>query len=138
MNKITIDLTEREMKNLLIIKNDNLTAEEFVSNIVKEKLNSVLLEYGFSYNSNTEELFNGNNQKVVFTKKEKALFHYLVLFSLKENTKYADINSIKKEVWKSEDTSIFSIRNFIKSIREKTFDEIIKNKNNHGYRVNIL
>jgi len=137
MNKITIDLTDKEMKNLLMIKGDGVTKEEFVLNIVKEKLNSVLLENGFYYKIEAKELYDINNEKILFTKKEDALFNYLIINSLENENNYVDIESIKKDVWKSNETSIFSIRNVVKSIREKTFDNIIKNKSSHGYRVNL-
>lgn len=137
MNKITIELSDKDLNSLLMIKNDDLTTEQFIYNIIKAKLNSILLDDGFYYNTETKELYNNKNEKISFRKKENILFNYLIVYSLENDDGYLDIESIKKDVWGSEETSIFSIRNVIRAIREKTFHGIIKNKSSSGYRINI-
>lgn len=137
MNKITIELSDKDLNSLLMIKNDDLTTEQFIYNIIKAKLNSILLDDGFYYNTETKELYNNKNEKISFRKKENILFNYLIVYSLENDDGYLDIESIKKDVWESEETSIFSIRNVIRAIREKTFHGIIKNKSSSGYRINI-
>ena len=92
---------------------------------------------GFFYNFSNKSIYNDKGLKINFTKKEENLFDYLISFSIENKDKFADIESITLNVWKNEDASVFSIRNKVKSIREKTFYGLIKNKNNIGYRVNL-
>lgn len=136
-NNIAIKLTNEELSNLIKIKPDNITNEDFAHQIIKERVNFVSLENGFYYNFGNKELYNNNGKRILFSRKEKELFNYLLEISMKAKKAYVDIETIKLQIWKNADTSIFSIRNIIKSIRTKTFYEIIKNKSSSGYRINL-
>ena len=57
--------------------------------------------------------------------------------SIKNRNAYIDLLLIKKEVWKHDKTTIFSIRNKIMAIRDTTCKELIVSKNKQGYRINI-
>ena len=105
--------------------------------MIWEKINYIPLENGFSYNFSNKSLFDEKGVKVNFTKIEETLFDYIISLSLDNKDKFADIESITLNVWRNEDVSVYSIRNKVKSIREKTFYELIKNKNSIGYRVNL-
>ena len=137
MIKLEIELSDENIQNLLKIKDEEITLKNFVEQIVKENINFIFLDKGYYYNLSTNDLFNKYGNKIKFTKTEKVLFNYLIVMSLKGNNIYIDINTIKKAIWKNNDTTVFSIRNKINSIRNKTYDEIIRNKSNHGYRINI-
>lgn len=137
MIKLEIELTEQDFQNLMKIKNEDISIKSFVERIVKDRVSFIFLDNGYYYNLSSDELFGKHGNKIRFTKTEKALFNYLAIMSLKGENVYADIETIKKDIWKNDDTTVFSIRNKINSIRMKTFDEIIKNKSNHGYRINI-
>ena len=137
MNKFTISLSDDEVQKHQTINSKNLVFDEFLEQIIREKINYIRLENGFFYNFSNKSIYNGKGVKINFTKKEETLFDYLISFSIENKDKFADIESITLNVWKDEDASVFSIRNKVKSIREKTFYELIKNKNNIGYRVNL-
>ena len=137
MVKIEIEISDEDIKNILKMKNEETPLKKFVEQIVRERVSFVYLDNGFYYNVSSEELYNKFGNKIRFTKTEKALFNYLVLMSLKGESIYVNIETIKKDIWKNDDTTIFSIRNKINSIRNRTYDTIIKNKSNHGYRINL-
>ena len=137
MIKLEIELSDENIQNLLKIKDEEITLKNFVEQIVKENINFIFLDKGYYYNLSTNDLFNRYGKKIKFTKTEKALFYYLAVTSLTGSGIYVNIDVIKKDIWKNDDTTVFSIRNKINSIRSKTYDEIIKNKSNHGYRINI-
>ena len=48
---------------------------------------------------------------------------------------YEDISRI---VWKGKEFSIFSLRNVVKHIREKTDETFIKNSSNKGYVITTI
>lgn len=45
---------------------------------------------------------------------------------------------IKDVVWRGKDMSIYTMRNIVNKIRQKTYYEIIKNHSNKGYTIDIL
>ena len=93
----------------------------------------VQFENGFYFDVNKEILFQG--KKIIkLTKTEKKLVNLLasnpnVLIT------YEDISSV---VWKGKEFSIYSLRNVIKHIREKTDETFIKNSSNRGYVINTI
>ena len=48
-----------------------------------------------------------------------------------------DYTVIKEVVWKGKDMSIYTMRNIVNKIRQKTYYEIIKNHSNKGYTIDI-
>lgn len=93
----------------------------------------IQFENGYHFDINSEELFHG--KKIVkLTKMEKKL---IKLLSLNPNSlvSYEDIAS---EVWKGKVFSIYSLRNVINHIREKTDETFIRNFSNRGYILNTI
>ena len=43
----------------------------------------------------------------------------------------------KNNVWKDKKMTLFTLRNIIRNIREKTYHDLIKNVSNHGYKMVI-
>lgn len=72
--------------------------------------------------------------EIDLTKKEK-LFIKLLIESKKEIVTYDDI---QKKVWNSKKASLFTIRNFVKNIRDKTYYDLILNKSGIGYSINKI
>lgn len=137
MNKYSILLSDEEVHKLQTINSKDIPFNLFLEQIIREKINYIPLENGFSYNFSNRCLYDEKGVKVNFTKIEETLFDYIISLSLDNKDKFADIESITLNVWRNEDVSVYSIRNKVKSIREKTFYELIKNKNSIGYRVNL-
>lgn len=93
----------------------------------------VQLEDGFHFDKSREILFLG--KKIIkLTKTEKKLVKLLA-----ENpnnlVSYEEIENI---VWKGKIFSIYSLRNLIMSIRDKTSENFIKNYSNKGYILNTI
>jgi hypothetical protein len=136
MNKYSILLSDEEVHKLQTINSKDIPFNLFLEQIIREKINYIPLENGFSYNFSNKSLFDEKGVKVNFTKIEETLFDYIISLSLDNKDKFADIESITSSFLQTFNV-IDSIRNKVKSIREKTFYELIKNKNSIGYRVNL-
>ncbi|WP_414144442.1 helix-turn-helix domain-containing protein [Arcobacter sp.] len=68
------------------------------------------------------------------TRTEKKLISLLAV-NVNELVTYEDISSV---VWKGKEFSIYSLRNVVKNIREKTDELFIKNSSNRGYIINKI
>lgn len=93
----------------------------------------VQFENGFYFDTISETLYQG--KKIIkLTKIEKKLVN---LLASNPNTlvTYEDISAT---VWKGKEFSIYSLRNVIKHIREKTEEAFIKNSSNRGYIISTL
>ena len=90
-------------------------------------------ENGFYFDMNRELLFQGK-KTIKLTKTEKKLTNLLAL-NPNVLVTYEHISSV---VWKGKEFSIYSLRNVIKHIREKTDETFIKNSSNKGYVINTI
>lgn len=107
---------------------------EFLVNMIEvcfsfiDSNKKVQFENGYHFDLTREELFFG--KKIIkLTKTEKKLIKVLA-----ENTnKLVTYEEISDIVWKGKVFSIYSLRNVIKHIREKTDESFIKNSSNRGY-----
>lgn len=109
----------------LLIKNIDMSLNFLNSN---KKLQ---FENGFYFDLSREELF--HDKKIIpLTRIEKKLIKLLTENANKLVT-YEEISEI---VWKGKVFSIYSLRNVIKHIREKTNESFIKNFSNRGYILN--
>ena len=118
---------EKYMKSDLLIKNIDILFNFLNSN------KKVQFENGFYFDLSREELF--HDKKIIkLTRIEKKLVKLLT-----ENTnKLVTYEEISEIVWKGKVFSIYSLRNVIKHIREKTNDTFIKNSSNRGYILNTV
>lgn len=93
----------------------------------------VQFEDGFHFDTTREILFLG--KKIVkLTKTEKKLVKLLA-----ENpNNLVSYEQIENVVWKGKVFSIYSLRNLIMSIRDKTSENFIKNYSNKGYILNTI
>lgn len=135
MINVNLELSkELESKLNNKLEKENTTSNEYILKLLENDLDSTLnFENGFYFNEYLGKLFNQNNNEIELTKIEKEL-----LFTLIEN--YGDIVSVEKlslRAWGKENVSIFTFRNMIKNIRNKTYYKLIKNHSNLGYSINI-
>lgn len=137
-NEATQELSTLKCANSCMIlekKIDNkflLLNIEIIFNFVYAN-KKVQFENGFSFDVNKELLFQG--KKVVkLTKIEKKLVNLLAL-NPNVLVTYEDISRI---VWKGKEFSIYSLRNVVKHIREKTDETFIKNSSNRGYVITTI
>ena len=81
-----------------------------------------------------DHFFKAGGILIDFTRLEKS---FLKLLITKRND-ITDYDIIKDVVWKGKDMSIYTMRNIVNKIRQKTYYEIIKNHSNKGYTIDIL
>ena len=126
LNYKIINLTPKKYRSL-----SKEQINEIIDNNITLKVSNVYeLGHGFNYCLGTKSLYK-NNEIIPLTKLENKLVNLLV----SNNKEFISIDTIKKEVWKDKEMSIFTMRNIIKKIRDKTYFGIIKNKSNHGYSI---
>lgn len=119
--------TPKEFKELDKKEIDKLIEEETPFTVSK----IVNLENGFYWSFATDSIFDNNHIEIYLTKLEKKFLKLLI-----ENIdQTVDYETIKNTVWKGKEMSVFTLRNFAKKIRDKTYYEIIINKSNHGYAI---
>ncbi|MFY9088666.1 winged helix-turn-helix domain-containing protein [Arcobacter aquimarinus] len=137
-NEIDEDIELYKVLNIYTVLEKDVK-KEFLFRIILICLNflntnkKIQFENGYYFDINSEELFQG--KKIIkLTKIEKKL---IKLLSLNPNSlvSYEDIAS---EVWKGKVFSIYSLRNVINHIREKTDETFIRNFSNRGYILNTI
>lgn len=130
MATLNINLNiDEDLKNKILIKFNNINIDDYILDFLQKEVDEgIFLGRGFYFDINNQKLFKKNNQ-IHLTKKELELMRIL----LENKNKIVEIDKIKLGIWKKEDVSRFTIRNFIKSLRNKTYPELIINKSNIGY-----
>ncbi|WP_368030549.1 response regulator transcription factor [Arcobacter sp. s6] len=91
-------------------------------------------ENGIYFDEYRDQFFKAGGVLIDFTRLEKS---FLKLLIVKRN-EITDYDIIKEVVWKGKDMSIYTMRNIVNKIRQKTYYEIIKNHSNKGYTIDIL
>ena len=136
--KIVLDLEidEQDSKKFLDVSSlHNLSTNEFVQNLLKNELeNVVYFENGFKYDKQKKALLNTNNNYIELTNLETQFIELLIT----NPNNYFTTDIIIENVIAKKPMSIYTLRNVIKKIREKTFPELITSKHNSGYKINAL
>ena len=91
-------------------------------------------ENGIYFDEYRDQFFKPGGVLIDFTRLENS---FLKLLIVKRN-EITDYDTIKEVVWKGKDMSIYTMRNIVNKIRQKTYYEIIKNHSNKGYTIDIL
>lgn len=89
---------------------------------------------GIYFDEYRDQFFKSGGVLIDFTRLEKS---FLKLLITKRND-ITDYDMIKEVVWKGKDMSIYTMRNIVNKIRQKTYYEIIKNHSNKGYTIDNL
>ena len=137
-NETSEELSNYKYDNMYTILDKNINEAFLFKNIeialdflyTNKKLQ---FENGFYFDMNRELLFQGK-KTIKLTKTEKKLINLLAL-NPNVLVTYEHISSV---VWKGKEFSIYSLRNVIKHIREKTDETFIKNSSNKGYVINTI
>ena len=95
-----------------------------------KRVDKILLNEDIYYDSYRERFYDTNGA-IEFTKYE---FQVLKLL-LDNHDKIIGYEEIKEKVWKEKKMSIFTMRNVINKIRNKTYYNIIKNNSTAGYQI---
>jgi DNA-binding response OmpR family regulator len=98
-----------------------------------KRSDKILLAEGVYYDAYRERFYDDNGA-ISFTK-----FEFQVLKLLLDNhDKIVSYDDIKKNVWKEKKMSIFTMRNVVNKIRNKTYYEIIRNNSSKGYQIDNI
>ncbi len=130
-DNITIDLT-KDMQKFLTSKSKEykLSIEETLKEIISQQINSRIdLGKGFYYDKVLKKVFDRKNNDTGLTKTQMNIFYTI----LDTRGNIVDVDTIKKNAWKDKNTSIFTLRNMIKQIRDKTYYGLIKSHSSRGY-----
>ena len=129
LNLITEDVKKSLIKKIEIKLDNKNCIDEYLFELINKNINSkIYFSDGIHFDYEKQKLFNKSKQ-ILFTRLEYKLFRYL----LNNLNKLVTIEQLKTFVWKDENTTRFTIRNFIKRIRDKTYKDLIVCKSNCGY-----
>lgn len=126
---VNINLSEELSKQLLEVSNNSgVCLEELLVDYLNQK---VFYKNNLKHGFYTREgmLYDAKDNLVCLTKIE---YHLLSLFMVKRN-RIVTFDEIQKKIWKEKSMSIYSLRNIIRSIRQKTYDTIIYSSSKKGY-----
>jgi len=84
---------------------------------------------GIFYDKYKDNFYYKNLSLVEFTRLEKSLLKFLI----ERKGEVTEYEEIKEAVWKGKNMSIYTMRNMVNKIRQKTYYEIIKTYSNKGY-----
>lgn len=90
-------------------------------------------ENGIYFDEYRDQFFKSGGVLIDFTRLEKSFLKLLIT----RRNEITDYDTIKDVVWKGKDMSIYTMRNIVNKIRQKTYYEIIKNHSNKGYTIDI-
>ncbi|MEA2017727.1 MAG: winged helix-turn-helix domain-containing protein [Campylobacterota bacterium] len=98
-----------------------------------KRVDKICLDDNIYYDSYRERFYNDSGA-IAFTK-----FEFQVLKLLLDNSnKIIGYDEIKEKVWKEKKMSIFTMRNVINKIRNKTYYNIIRNNSSSGYQIDKI
>jgi DNA-binding winged helix-turn-helix (wHTH) protein len=135
MPKLIVDLNiDDEFRNNIEkkLKIKNLQIEDYVLELIQNDIKSTINFNDYSFNFLLDKVFY-EDKEIKFTNMEMKLFKYL----LSNVNTLVRIDDIHVNVWKDKKMTLFTLRNKINSIREKTYYKLIKNISNHGYMMVI-
>jgi len=89
---------------------------------------------GIYFDEYRDQFFKTGGVLVDFTRLEKAFLKLLI----SKKSDIVDYDLIKEVVWKGKDMSIYTMRNIVNKIRQKTYYEIIRNHSNKGYTIDKI
>jgi DNA-binding response OmpR family regulator len=135
MKTITITLTKQlEDKFTSKLKKDKLTDSEYILKLIENDLDSTIkLGEEFYYHRQSDKLYDKENKKIPLTKTEKKLLLTLIEYT----EKIVPVDILIARSWNKTNVTIYTFRNVIKKIRDKTYYELIKNHSSLGYSINI-
>lgn len=136
MENICLNLTiNKNIKSKMETKLEklNINFDNYIESLIKKDIEFYIeFDEGFFYDLSTNKLLNRFKTEITFTRLERNLFNLL----LKEKGRIVSSDEIKEIVWRDREMSIFSLRNVIKKIRDKTYKDIIKTYSSNGYKIN--
>lgn len=124
---------EQQIKLNKTLEYKKQTLEEYLTSLVVKDIDGkYLLGKGFYYDIYSDKLFNENQEEISLTNIQKSIILYLI----QNNTRIVSAENLYKNCWNTKDKfSIYTVRNMIKQIRDKTYYDIFKSNSNIGYSI---
>ena len=98
-----------------------------------KRVDKTCLDKGLYYDAYRERFYDDNGA-ISFTRFEFDLLKLL----LDNHNEIISYEEIKEKVWKEKKMSIFTMRNVVNKIRNKTYYEIIRNNSSSGYQIDTI
>lgn len=135
MIQVKLELSEQlEKKFISKLKREELLDSEYIQKLIENDLESKIdLGEGFIYDMHLDKLFDKKRIEIEITKIEKKLLLTLIEYA----EKIVPVDILISRSWNKTNVTIYSFRNVIKKIRDKTYYELIKNHSSLGYSINI-
>ncbi|PLY06643.1 MAG: DNA-binding response regulator [Arcobacter sp.] len=89
---------------------------------------------GIYFDEYRDQFFKAGGSLIDFTRLEKGFLKLLIV----KKGDVVDYDTIKSVVWKGKNMSIYTMRNIVNKIRQKTYYEIIRNHSNRGYVIDDI
>ena len=89
---------------------------------------------GIYFDEYRDQFFKAGGSLIDFTRLDKGFLKLLII----KKGDLVDYDTIKSVVWKGKNMSIYTMRNIVNKIRQKTYYEIIRNDSNRGYVIDDI
>ena len=136
MINLSINLTIDETLNKKILEKlsrDKIDISQYLENLIVKDFNTeIYLGNGYSYNNSIKKIIYNFNEEIILTAIELKIFELL----LENKNQIVKLEELEK-IWNKKEMSLFTLRNFIKKIRDKTYPELIKSVSNVVYNMVI-
>ena len=94
----------------------------------------IKFQEGIYFDEYRDQFFKSGGALIDFTRLEKGFLKLLIT----KKGEIVDYDIIKNVVWKGKNMSIYTMRNIVNKIRQKTYYEIIRNHSNRGYVIDEI
>lgn len=128
INLIIDENLHKKISDKLII--DKINISQYLENLIMRDFDTnISLGNGYYYNNSTKKIIY-NSDEIILTTIEISIFELL----LENRNEVVKLEEFQK-IWNKKEMSIFTLRNFIKQIRDKTYPNLIKNISSIGYKM---
>ena len=128
---LKVDTYEKANKNA---SEKQVCVEKYIEDLVEDSVSLIKLTKGFIYKPDEKKLYSPKGVQINLTRREEKILDTLV----KNPNQVVPLEAFFKTVWSdktNKETILFSLRNFIKSIRDKTDYDLIKSISGIGYSI---
>lgn len=99
-----------------------------------KRVDKIEFAEGIYFDEYRDQFYRKGGVIIDFTKLEKSLLKLLIA----RRGEITDYDMIKDVVWKGKNMSVYTMRNIVNKIRQKTYYEIIRNHSSRGYTIDIV
>jgi DNA-binding response OmpR family regulator len=128
------DLKKAILSNAYMYFNKDVDFELILNAVImglnqSNRSDKIKLKYGYYFDDYRETLFDKNNKKINLTSTELKLLKLII----DNRGNVISYEEIEEDVWRDKDMSLFTMRNVVNKIRQKSYPGIIRNVSGRGY-----